>query len=116
MNRSDHVQVSHNCAVLHSQLFHRPIRRDLTNWRVFFDVIVIAAELMDADKVKGINQLPAAWIRCVVAVQELIIVVQHCPGYGCSAGICQSVGMVCFCVCVRNIGLYGASDIVRTAK
>ena len=51
--------------------------------RLYINIQLV--EQMDPYQVEGVYQLIAAGVRSVVAVEELTIFVQHCPGGCCAA-------------------------------
>ena len=62
------VKVCHNVPVLHGQVFHRLIRRQLIRRRAVFDVCVLVAKPVQPDEVKRVDELPAARVGRVMTV------------------------------------------------
>ena len=76
------------------ELLHRPIARQASRGCPRLRLLVKLPELMDANEVKGVDELAAARVGRVVAVEVLTVLVNHgsCSARACCIGVAVICG------------------------
>ena len=105
-----------NAVIGRRELLHRLVARQTPGRCVRCGVLVTGTELVDAYKVKRVDELPAARIRRMMAEKELAVIVDHGPR--CRRARRVGVTVICRALLIhsRQECVHRLGDAVRTAE